>query len=74
MLRCPYNRVVSKKEALAASKGEKTPPDLKESFNGGPIVVPEDIKYGLLYNLEMNSSLQCVLVTYVLEDLGPFFL
>ena len=57
MLRRPYNRVVSKKEALAASKGEKTPPDLKESFNGGPIVVPEDIKYGLLYNLEMNSSL-----------------
>ena len=53
MLRCPYNRVVSKKEALAASKGEKTPPDLKESFNGGPIVVPEDIKYGLIYNLEM---------------------
>ena len=53
MLRCPYNRVVSKKEALAASKGEKTPPDLKESFNGGPIVVPEDIKYGLLYTLEI---------------------
>ena len=56
MLRRPYNRVVSKKEALAASKGEKTPPDLKESFNGGPIVVPEDIKYGLLYILEKNSS------------------
>ena len=53
MLRRPYNRVVSEKEALAASKGEKTPPDLKESFNGGPIVVPEDIKYGLIYNLEM---------------------
>jgi hypothetical protein len=57
LLRCLYNKVIYKKEALAASKGEKTPPDLKESFNGGPIVVPEDIKYGVLYNLEMNSSL-----------------
>ncbi len=23
------------------SRGEKTPPDLKESFNGGPLTVPE---------------------------------
>ena len=24
-------------------KGEKTPPDLKESFNGGPLSIPENI-------------------------------
>ena len=33
----------SNQEALAASKGEKTPPDLKESFNGGPLNIPENI-------------------------------
>ena len=27
-------------EALAKSKGADTPPDLKESFNGGPLSVP----------------------------------
>ena len=36
----PYGWIGPNKEALAASKGEKTPPDLKESFNGGPLNVP----------------------------------
>ncbi len=36
----PYGWIGPLKEALAASKGMKTPPDLKESFNGGPLVVP----------------------------------
>lgn len=38
----PYGWIGPLKEALAASKGVKTPPDLKESFNGGPLIVPED--------------------------------
>jgi len=37
----PYGWIGPLKEALAASKGVETPPDLKESFNGGPLVVPE---------------------------------
>ena len=32
----PYGWIGPNKEALAASKGGKTLPDLKESFNGGP--------------------------------------
>ena len=39
----PYGWIGPDKEALAASKGEKTPPDLKESFNGGPLHTPDDI-------------------------------
>ncbi|WP_281983261.1 isopenicillin N synthase family dioxygenase [Thalassorhabdomicrobium marinisediminis] len=38
----PYGWIGPLKEALAASKGVKTPPDLKESFNGGPLHMPED--------------------------------
>ena len=38
----PYGWIGPLKEALAASKGVETPPDLKESFNGGPLVVPVD--------------------------------
>ena len=37
----PYGWIGPLKEALAASKGVETPPDLKESFNGGPLVVPD---------------------------------
>lgn len=40
----PYGWIGPLKEALAASKGVETPPDLKESFNGGPLVVPEDAR------------------------------
>ena len=36
----PYGYLGPNAEALARSKGEDTPPDLKESFNGGPLTVP----------------------------------
>ena len=36
----PYGYLGSNAEALAKSKGEDTPPDLKESINGGPLSVP----------------------------------
>lgn len=38
----PYGYLGPDAEALARSKGEDTPPDLKESFNGGPLRVPTD--------------------------------
>ena len=38
----PYGYLGPNAEALARSKGEDTPPDLKESFNGGPLSVPPD--------------------------------
>jgi isopenicillin N synthase-like dioxygenase len=39
----PYGYLGPESEALARSKGEDTPPDLKESFNGGPLSVPEGL-------------------------------
>lgn len=39
----PYGWIGPNVEALARSKGVETPPDLKESFNGGPLEVPEGI-------------------------------
>ena len=36
----PYGYLGQGAEALAKSKGQETPPDLKESFNGGPLTVP----------------------------------
>jgi isopenicillin N synthase-like dioxygenase len=36
----PYGYLGPEQEALAKSKGVDTPPDLKESFNGGPAVIP----------------------------------
>jgi isopenicillin N synthase-like dioxygenase len=36
----PYGYLGHGVEALAKSKGADTPPDLKESFNGGPLSVP----------------------------------
>ncbi|MEQ1955555.1 isopenicillin N synthase family dioxygenase [Mesorhizobium yinganensis] len=39
----PYGYLGPGAEALAKSKGEDTPPDLKESFNGGPLAVPEGL-------------------------------
>ena len=36
----PYGYLGPGTEALAKSKGIDTPPDLKESFNGGPLSVP----------------------------------
>lgn len=37
----PYGYLGPNAEALAKSKGEDTPPDLKESINGGPLTVPD---------------------------------
>ena len=37
----PYGYLGPNSEALAASKGGETPPDLKESFNGGPRQAPD---------------------------------
>ncbi|MFE0015850.1 isopenicillin N synthase family dioxygenase [Mesorhizobium sp. NPDC059054] len=39
----PYGYLGPGAEALAKSKGADTPPDLKESFNGGPLSVPEGL-------------------------------
>ncbi len=39
----PYGYLGPNSEALAQSKGEDTPPDLKESFNGGPLEVPDGL-------------------------------
>lgn len=36
----PYGYLGPNSEALAKSKGQDTPPDLKESFNGGPLTTP----------------------------------
>lgn len=44
----PYGYLGPDAEALARSKGEETPPDLKESFNGGPLVVPGDASQAAL--------------------------
>ena len=39
----PYGYLGHGIEALAHSKGNKTPPDLKESFNAGPISIPKSV-------------------------------
>lgn len=39
----PYGYLGPDKEALAKSRGVATPPDLKESFNGGPLATPPGI-------------------------------
>jgi isopenicillin N synthase-like dioxygenase len=39
----PYGWLGPNREALAKSKGQDTPPDLKESFNGGPLTIPQGI-------------------------------
>lgn len=38
----PYGYFGPETEALARSQGVDTPPDLKESFSGGPLAVPHD--------------------------------
>ena len=40
----PYGYLGAGVEALAKSKGADTPPDLKESFNGGPLSVPPGLR------------------------------
>jgi isopenicillin N synthase-like dioxygenase len=39
----PYGYMGNEAETLAASLGNVTPPDLKETFNGGPINIPKNI-------------------------------
>jgi isopenicillin N synthase-like dioxygenase len=39
----PYGYLGPDKEALARSKGVETPPDLKESLNGGPLIIPPGV-------------------------------
>lgn len=39
----PYGYLGPGAEALAKSKNVETPPDLKESFNGGPLAVPDGL-------------------------------
>ena len=39
----PYGYLGPNTESLAKSRGEETPPDLKESFNGGPLTVPDGV-------------------------------
>lgn len=39
----PYGYMDSEAETLAASRGDTSPPDLKESFNGGPQHIPSTI-------------------------------
>lgn len=39
----PYGYLGPGAEALAKSKGHDTPPDLKESFNGGPLTKPDGL-------------------------------
>ena len=53
----PYGWIGPDQEALAASKGELTPPDLKESCNGGPLVVPEQIQDRSAYDFCYQPTL-----------------
>src|SRR3984885_13094615 len=39
----PYGYSPLRSEALAKSKGENTPPDIKETFNIGPLDVPNEV-------------------------------
>lgn len=39
----PYGYMGNEAESLAGSRGDATPPDIKETFNAGPLVVPDDI-------------------------------
>ena len=53
----PYGWIGPDQEALAASKGEVTPPDLKESFNGGPLTIPKNIKDPVAYQFCYQPTL-----------------
>lgn len=39
----PYGYMGNEAESLAASRGDTTPPDLKETFNGGPTHIPQHL-------------------------------
>jgi len=40
----PYGYMGNEAESLAASRGDETPPDVKETFNAGPLRVPSDVQ------------------------------
>ncbi len=40
----PYGYLAPETESLAKSRGEDSPPDLKESFNGGPLAIPGTVQ------------------------------
>lgn len=40
----PYGYMGNEAEALAASRGDATPPDIKETFNAGPLHVPDGLR------------------------------
>lgn len=39
----PYGYMGLESESLAASRGDRSPPDIKETFNGGPLYTPAHI-------------------------------
>ena len=39
----PYGWISPERESLGMVLDKKSPPDLKESFNGGPLRVPKDL-------------------------------
>jgi len=39
----PYGYMGNEAESLAGSRGDATPPDIKETFNAGPLRAPDDI-------------------------------
>ena len=64
----PYGWLGPQQEALAASKGEKTPPDLKESFNGGPLDILKNILDPRAYEFRINRP--CGLTLMVFKERG----
>ena len=61
----PYGYLGHGIEALAHSKGNKTPPDLKESFNAGPLSIPKSIMH-----LSFVMPLHCGLKFLILKIIG----
>ena len=64
----PYGWIKQNQEALAASKGVNTQPDLKESFNGGPLHVPLGILDNRAYEFCYQPTL--FLIFTALKKLG----
>ena len=69
----PYGWLGPQQEALAASKGEKTPPDLKESFDGSPLDIPKNILDPRAYEFRINRPCGRTLVVFK-ERGGPIMM
>ena len=59
----PYGYSPLQSEALAKSKGEDTPPDIKETFNIGPLTLPphtgnEPFEVAFLFGVEVAGLLR----------------